>query len=113
VPDRGAAVRHLTAASEGFAACGARRLDDAAARLLRRLGRAVPRGGRPPGTATDTTRLSAREQEIAELVVAGKTNREIAAQLFLSEKTVEGHLSRVFSKLGVSRRAAVAVAMSA
>jgi len=37
--------------------------------------------------------------------MAGKTNRQIAAELYLSEKTIEEHLSKVFAKLGVSRRA--------
>ncbi len=52
--------------------------------------------------------LSRRELEVAKLVASGKTNREIAAELFLSERTIESHLSSVFSKLGVSSRAAVA-----
>jgi DNA-binding NarL/FixJ family response regulator len=41
-------------------------------------------------------------------VARGRTNREIAAELFLSEKTIESHLSKVFAKLGVSGRVAVA-----
>jgi DNA-binding NarL/FixJ family response regulator len=56
-------------------------------------------------------RLSGRQREIAELVALGRTNREIAAELFLSQKTVEGHLSTVFGKLGVTSRAAVAAAI--
>jgi DNA-binding NarL/FixJ family response regulator len=56
----------------------------------------------------DLERLSGREREVAELVALGRTNREIAAELFLSEKTVEGHLTNVFAKLGVTSRAAVA-----
>jgi DNA-binding NarL/FixJ family response regulator len=52
--------------------------------------------------------LSPREREVAELVAEGRTNREIAAKLVLSERTVESHLSRAFGKLGVSSRAAVA-----
>ena len=52
--------------------------------------------------------LSGREREIADLVAAGRTNREIGGELFLSEKTVEGHLTRIFGKLGVTSRAEVA-----
>jgi DNA-binding NarL/FixJ family response regulator len=49
-----------------------------------------------------------REREIAGLVADGLTNRQIRARIHLSEKTVETHLSRVFAKLGVRGRAAVA-----
>ena len=49
--------------------------------------------------------LTARETEILELVASGSTNARIAAALSLSPRTVEGHLSRIFAKLGVSRRA--------
>jgi DNA-binding CsgD family transcriptional regulator len=45
---------------------------------------------------------------VARLVTAGKTNREIAAELFVSEKTVESHLYNTFAKPRVSSRAAVA-----
>jgi DNA-binding CsgD family transcriptional regulator len=50
--------------------------------------------------------LTAREVEVLRLVATGKTNRAIAADLFLSEKTVARHLSNAFTKLGVSSRAA-------
>ena len=50
--------------------------------------------------------LTEREIELLRLVAAGRTNRAIAAELFVSEKTVERHLSNVFRKLGVSSRAA-------
>ena len=74
----------------------------APARRARRGAPAPRRGGE--GLAA----LSGREREIAELVALGRTNREIAAELFVSEKTVEGHLRNVFAKLDVSARAAVA-----
>lgn len=50
--------------------------------------------------------LTEREAEVLRLVVDGRTNREIAAALYLSEKTVARHLSNIFSKLGVTSRAA-------
>lgn len=50
--------------------------------------------------------LTAREVEILRLVAAGKTNREIAATLFLSDHTVRRHLQNIFAKLGVPSRAA-------
>ena len=50
--------------------------------------------------------LTARELEVLRLVATGKTNRVIAADLFLSEKTVARHVSNIFTKLGLSSRAA-------
>ena len=50
--------------------------------------------------------LTAREVEVLGLVATGKTNRAIAAELFLSEKTVARHVSNIFTKLGVSSRSA-------
>jgi DNA-binding CsgD family transcriptional regulator len=50
--------------------------------------------------------LTAREVEVLRLVAAGKTNRAIAADLFLSEKTVARHMSNIFTKLGLSSRSA-------
>jgi DNA-binding NarL/FixJ family response regulator len=60
------------------------------------------------GTAAvkDTGGLTTRELEVLRLVAAGKTNRTIAADLFLSEKTVARHVSNIFVKLGVSSRSA-------
>jgi ATP/maltotriose-dependent transcriptional regulator MalT len=49
--------------------------------------------------------LSRRESEVLTLVASGKTNRAIAAELFISEKTVARHVSNIFSKVGVSSRA--------
>jgi DNA-binding NarL/FixJ family response regulator len=50
--------------------------------------------------------LSAREIEVLRLVATGKTNRAIATELFISERTVERHVSNIFTKLDVSSRAA-------
>jgi DNA-binding NarL/FixJ family response regulator len=60
------------------------------------------------GTGAGVAALSARELEVARLVADGRSNREIATQLHLSEKTVETRLARAFGKLGVRRRAALA-----
>jgi DNA-binding CsgD family transcriptional regulator/thioredoxin-like negative regulator of GroEL len=83
---------------------GAQRLRDEAARALRKLGEKAP--GRQRRFAPDE--LSGREREIAALVARGASNREIARTLFLSEKTVEGHLTNIFAKCGVRSRAALA-----
>jgi DNA-binding NarL/FixJ family response regulator len=50
--------------------------------------------------------LTARELQVRRCVAAGETNKAIAAELVLSERTVDRHLSNIFTKLGVSSRAA-------
>ena len=67
---------------------------------------AGPAPNRHPGAGL--TALSGRELEVARLVVDRRTNPEIAAELFLSLKTVESHMRNIFSKLGVSSRVEVA-----
>jgi DNA-binding CsgD family transcriptional regulator len=103
-------VAELTRAEADLSRLGAARYRDEAARELRRLGeRVTARQRRGGGEGLDA--LSGREREIAELVAKGRTNREIGEQLFLSEKTVEGHLTRIFAKLGVTSRVEVAEAV--
>jgi DNA-binding CsgD family transcriptional regulator len=60
------------------------------------------------GRAATPGALTPAEERIAILVAEGKTNREVAAALFLSERTVEGHLSHVFGKLRVRSRTELA-----
>ena len=59
-------------------------------------------GGR--ARATPAGALTPQEQAVADLARAGRTNKEIAAQLYLSVNTVETHLAHVFRKLGITRR---------
>jgi DNA-binding CsgD family transcriptional regulator len=56
----------------------------------------------------DASGITAAEAKVAELVAAGRTNREVASELFMSPKTVEAHLSRIYRKLGVRSRAELA-----
>jgi DNA-binding NarL/FixJ family response regulator len=56
--------------------------------------------------------LTPRQRQICELAAAGKSNRAIAAELFLSLKTVETHLAAAYDKLRVSARAQLAVALA-
>ncbi len=105
------AVTWLERAETELGAMGAVRFRDEAARELRRLGRRVGARHRRAGGGSGLASLSGREREIAELVARGRTNRQIAAELFLSEKTIESHLKKVFAKLGVSGRVAVAEAV--
>ena len=64
------------------------------------------------GRAPTTGALTPAEERVAALVAEGKTNREVAAALFLSDRTVEGHLSRIFGKLGIRHRAELARALA-
>jgi DNA-binding NarL/FixJ family response regulator len=106
--DQARGIRELIHAERTLFACGARREADAAARELRRLGQNIPHRTRPPKPRSGLAALSRRENEIAAEVASGKTNREVAAALFLSEKTVGNHLTRIFEKLDVHSRAALA-----
>jgi DNA-binding CsgD family transcriptional regulator len=55
--------------------------------------------------------LSERELEVARLVLAGRTYREIGAQLYISPKTVEHHVARIRTKLGATTRAEFVAAL--
>ena len=106
--ERPEAVRLLRSAEATFDRRGAARDRDEARRELRRLGaRAESRGPVARG-GSGLASLSRRELQVAELVTDRRTNREIAATLFLSEKTVETHLRNIFAKLGASSRVEVA-----
>ncbi len=63
-------------------------------------------GARTPALSLsqDSERLSAREREVALLAATGLTSREMAGRLFLSKRTVDNHLQRIYTKLGVTGR---------
>jgi DNA-binding NarL/FixJ family response regulator len=108
--DRAAAAIEHAAAT--FEACGALPHRDAAEQELRRLGRRVHRPTRPGDPGGDgLARLTERELQVAGLVVDRRTNPEIAAELFLSLKTVETHLRNIFRKLDVTSRVELARAV--
>jgi DNA-binding NarL/FixJ family response regulator len=106
--DRERAVQELERAALVFDACGALRSRDEAERDLRKLGRRVQRTARGTSDGEGLESLTERELQVARLVMDRKTNAEIAAELFLSSKTVETHLRHIFGKLGVSSRVQVA-----
>ena len=104
--DQAGAIAEARAACAIFDRLGATMQLDRAGALLRSLG--AP-GRRPSRPATDAVAgLTARERDVLDLVRAGLTNAEIGERLFISAKTVEHHVSRVLSKLGVRSRAEAA-----
>jgi ATP/maltotriose-dependent transcriptional regulator MalT len=105
---RDEAVALLREAEAELDACGALRARSEARRELRKLGARTEPRGPAAASASGLGSLSRREREVADLVTARSTNKEIAAELFLSEKTVESHLRNIFAKLGVSSRVDVA-----
>ncbi|QFQ98087.1 response regulator transcription factor [Streptomyces phaeolivaceus] len=91
-------------------ASGQSMLDPATtARLMRSL-RADP--AETPALSPELASLSPRERDILALIGDGLTNREIGKKLYLSEKTVKNHISRLLAKLGVQRRVQAAVLAS-
>jgi ATP/maltotriose-dependent transcriptional regulator MalT len=106
--DRPEAIAILRRAESELDACGSVRVRDEMRRELRKLGARAETRGPAPGADSGVGALTARELEIAQLVMDRKTNREIATDLFLSDKTIESHLRNIFAKLGVSSRVEVA-----
>lgn len=78
--------------------------------LWRRAAALLPAEPSPPRRSANAEfgGLTAREREVAMLIAQGKSNREIAAALVVSERTVTTHISNIFSKLGFTSRAQVA-----
>ncbi len=102
------AATHCRAALSTFTRLGATPWAEQAARELALL--SVPAGPRPPLTERHPL-LSAQESRIAELVAQGLTNRQVGERLGLSPRTVGTHLYKIFPKLGITSRAAMARAL--
>ncbi|MDF2753550.1 MAG: hypothetical protein K0S82_1933, partial [Gaiellaceae bacterium] len=94
---------HLQAALDRFEGLGAALWAERARVELRASGRTARK--RDPSTSAD---LTPQELQIARFVAEGLTNREVAAQLFLSPRTIDFHLRNVYRKLGISSRTALA-----
>jgi DNA-binding CsgD family transcriptional regulator len=110
----GAAREPLHEALETFDRLGAVPWADRARSELRAAGGAVPAGAKsdqPPGESV-IAELTPQQAQIARLVSGGATNREIAAQLFLSPRTVDHHLRNIFTRLGVRSRVELARLLS-
>jgi len=95
---RGAARETLAQAAEIFERIGSPLWAANARAEVKRI------GGRAPGT----DELTESERRVADLVAAGKTNHEVAAALFLGERTVASHLTHIYAKLGVRSRTELA-----
>lgn len=76
------------------------------------VSRAEEERGRIGGRASSGTELTPTEKHVAQLVAEGLSNAEVAASLFVTRKTVEGHLSRIYTKLGIRSRTALAHVLS-
>ncbi|HVL54539.1 MAG TPA: LuxR C-terminal-related transcriptional regulator, partial [Vitreimonas sp.] len=100
------AIRELERVAEAARESGAATVGDLAEQSLRALGVRTWRR-RAAGAP-----LTAREAEVARLVAAGATNREVASALFLSPKTVERHLVNLFGKLEVRNRTELATRLA-
>ena len=107
--DRARARELIGLACRALATKTARSLESAAARsIFGRLGAApdLARIASAAGCRPARHPLTPRELQVLRLVAAGKTNATIAAELFLSERTIERHLSNIFTKLDLSTRTA-------
>jgi DNA-binding CsgD family transcriptional regulator len=103
VPD---AREQLRAAHDLFTPMGAEAFGERARRELLATGETARRR-----TAETRDELTAQEAQIARLAALGRTNPEVGAQLYISPRTVEWHLRKVFTKLGISSRKELTAAL--
>ncbi|NRN63459.1 Helix-turn-helix transcriptional regulator [Kibdelosporangium sp. 4NS15] len=106
---RDEAAVQLRLANKVAVKLGAKPLQDALVQLARRARLVLSEDGTGPRDTVDL--FTPREQSVLRLVAMGQTNRQVGEELYISEKTVSVHLSRIMAKLGASRRAE-AVAMA-
>jgi DNA-binding CsgD family transcriptional regulator len=97
---------HLRTAHEMFVTMGAEAFAERAARELRATGENARKR-----TADTRGQLTAQETQIARLAADGYSNPEIGAQLFISPRTVEYHLHKVFTKLAIASRTELALVL--
>ncbi|HXT87939.1 MAG TPA: helix-turn-helix transcriptional regulator, partial [Trebonia sp.] len=98
---RAEARAHLRTAYDMFTSIGMEAFAERARRELLATGETVRKR---TGEASSSEELTPQERQIALLVREGLTNPEVGAQLFLSPRTVEWHLRKIFTKLGISSR---------
>jgi DNA-binding CsgD family transcriptional regulator len=104
--DQEGAVRELRKSHEVLAGLGAKVEMDRAREMMKQLGLRLP--AREAASGKRAAKLTDRETDIARLVAARKSNKEIAAALGISARTVTTHVANIFSKLGVSSRGELA-----
>jgi DNA-binding NarL/FixJ family response regulator len=101
---KNAAKRSLESALEMFSAIGAPMWEERTRDQLARIGLRRP---------VVTEGLTPAQQRVAELVAAGMSNREIAATLYMSTRSVESHLTKTYRELGIRSRSQLATALAA
>ena len=121
-PDEEAVFASVAAGASGFVLKEVRGRD--LVRALEAVGRGesllqadvrekvLDRVRRTSGENDELAELTPREREILELIAEGKTNKEIAAQVFLSDKTVKNYVSSILAKLDLQRRSQAAALMA-
>lgn len=97
-----------TAFAAAWAEGRALTLEQAVDCALESAGPEKPTGQRQPAKGPATDPLTPREREVARLIARGETNRQIAATLFISERTADAHVQNILNKLGFSSRAQIA-----
>jgi DNA-binding NarL/FixJ family response regulator len=107
---RRAALRELCAARAVFADLGAVPFVDRCDAELGQDAAEPASAAAPAGVAAP---LTARQLAVAKAVAAGKSNEQVARDLYITVKTVEYHVSQIFTRLGIDARAEIAAALTA